>query len=153
MAHHCQVEMHRNKQQSVFKWLLSSFSLKYMFSLLGTLFRQPHFIWNNSPKQQFTITEVHGKEMQWHQKLYFSPCQKTLLHFSCARYSFPPPAIRGEIITVSVLIVYQTMQTIRLSFLLLFSFAMLLWFLKQLCKALLLILWITLVTHRFVTHI
>lgn len=153
MAHQHQAEMHRNKQLSVFKWLLSSFPLKYMFPLLGALFRQSPFIWNNSPTQRFTFADTRGKDMQWHQKLYFLPCQKTLLHFSCARYSFPPPAIHGEIISVSVLIVYQTIQTIRLSFLLLFSFAMLLWFLKQLCKALLLILWITLVTQRFVTHI
>lgn len=60
-----------------------------------------------------------------------------LLYFSNARYSLPPPAIHGEIISVSVLIVYQTIQTIRLSLLLLFSFPVLLWFLKQLCKALL----------------
>lgn len=153
MAHHCQVEMHRNKQLSVLKWLLSSFPLKYMLQLLGTLFRQSPFIWNNTPTQRLTFTETRGNEMQWHQKPHFSLCQKTFLHFSCAHYSFPPPVVHGEIISVSVLIVYQTIQTIRLSFLLLFSFAMLLWFLKQLCKALLLILWITLVTHGFVTHI
>lgn len=56
------------------------------------------------------------------------------------RYSFSPPAIHGEIISVSVLIVYQTMQTMRLSFLLLFALAVLLWFLQQLREALLLIL-------------
>lgn len=62
------------------------------------------------------------------------------LSFFHVRYSFPPLAIHGEIISVSTLIVYQTMQTMRLGFLLLFSLAVLPWFLQQLHEALLLIL-------------